>query len=150
MLPYLHHLLLLRDRVRLQLGVPGGLFSPLHTDVWDDLADAERALFTYQGHASYHPEWGYTTPLCQAAATGNAGAVRLLLLFGESPNQRSKAGHRPLAIAAEQGELISRDRPSAGPAAARSSALQVLRLPAPRRPFAPRPSPPCPQATLPW
>lgn len=31
MLPYLHHLLLLRDRMRIQLSVPGGLFSHLHT-----------------------------------------------------------------------------------------------------------------------
>ncbi|KAA0157879.1 hypothetical protein FNF31_05692 [Cafeteria roenbergensis] len=105
MLPYLHHLLLLRDRVRLQLGVPGGLYGPMHTDVWQDLTDDERSLFHYKSQASYHPEWGYTTPLCQAAATGNAAAVHLLLLFGDSPNARTKAGHRPLAIAAEQGNV---------------------------------------------
>jgi ankyrin repeat protein len=109
MLPYLHHLLLLRDRLRLQLALPGGLFQTQHVEVWSDISDHDRAMFHYRGAASYHPEWGETSPLCHACAHGNAEAVKLLLLFGDNPNLRSKAGQRPLHVAVAQGNLEAVD-----------------------------------------
>ena len=75
-----------------------------HSDVRQDLTDDEKALFSYKDNPNaQHPDWGDTTPLCQACARGNDEAVHLLLLFGESVNSRNRASQRPLLLAAEQG-----------------------------------------------
>eukprot|EP01138_Halocafeteria_seosinensis_P005986 gb/GECG01006119.1/.p1 GENE.gb/GECG01006119.1/~~gb/GECG01006119.1/.p1 ORF type:complete len:1025 (+),score=125.57 gb/GECG01006119.1/:1-3075(+) len=104
-LPYMHHLLLLREQARLQLGLSGGLFGANLTSSASQLSPNFQPLFSYKGGQGYDIEWGHTTPLCRAADTGNADAVHLLLLFGEEPNIRNKERERPLLLACRQGNI---------------------------------------------
>lgn len=116
--PLLHKLLLLRDVIREELGLPGGLHEPARPDAFDDLDDHLKALWTYRhgpaaptGPAalSYPATAGVDfislPPLVVAATRGNADAINLLLLFGEGVHARRKGNDRALYAACEQGNI---------------------------------------------
>lgn len=102
--PYLHALLLLRDGLREELGLPGGLHEPARPHAYDALPDDLRCLWTYRRSAAAAGGSGGAVtglllpppqqqldclgpqqqhPLVVAASRGNVDAVQLLLLFGE-------------------------------------------------------------------
>lgn len=118
--PFLHKLLLLRDVMREELGLPGGLHEPARPEAFDDLDDSTRALWTYRlgnppppaaagaaAAVASGPVVEYVTspPLVVAASRGNVGAIHLLLLFGEGVHGRRKGNERALYAACEQGNV---------------------------------------------
>jgi len=106
--PFLHKLLLLRDAIREDLGLPGGLHEPARPDAFDELDDNVRALWSYRlGPPSEKSgvDLVAQSPLLVAASRGNVDAVHLLLLFGEALHGRRKQNERALYAAAEQGNM---------------------------------------------
>ena len=116
--PFLHKLLLLRDTIREDCGLPGGLHEASRPDAYAETDEDVRALFSYRTGPGY-PLPGSppgeqppgndlipTPPLLIAAARGNVDAVHLLLLFGEGVHARRKANERALYVAAEQGNVL--------------------------------------------
>ncbi len=122
--PFLHHLLLARDRLREEFKLPGGIAvveeemrarasgGPL-----PDPSEEYVRLYTYTRGVNYNPVWGFTTPLVLAVQQGNVDAVNLLLLFGEPVNDTVKGCPPPLYTAVEHGTLVAG---SAHPLPARS------------------------------
>ena len=105
-LPFLHKLLLLRDVIREDLGLPGGLHETARPDAYDELDDSLKALFTYQsGKGEKVIEYVIQPPLIVAAQRGNVDAIHLLLLFGEGVHARRKGNDRALYVACEQGNV---------------------------------------------
>ncbi|RYE98469.1 MAG: ankyrin repeat domain-containing protein [Methanobacteriota archaeon] len=119
--PFLHKLLLLRDAIREQLGLPGGLHEPARPDAFEELDESVKALWVYKigsppapgsmaatlatGGASAGVDFVQVPPLIVAAARGNVDAVHLLLLFGEGVYERRKTNDRALYVACEQGNI---------------------------------------------
>lgn len=87
--PFLHKLLLLRDTVREDFGLPGGLHEVARPEAFAQTDEDVRALFTYKGGAA-GAEAGHQHPLVVAASRGNVDAVHLLLLFGEGVHSSSR------------------------------------------------------------
>lgn len=116
--PFLHKLLLLRDTIREDCGLPGGLHEPARPDAYAETDDEVRALFTYRtgggpvpGAAPGAPEAPGvdlipTPPLIVAAQRGNVDAIHLLLLFGEGAGPRHPRNDRALYTAVEQGNAL--------------------------------------------
>ncbi len=106
--PFLHKLLLLRDTLREDFGLPGGLHETARPDAYEEADEDVRALFTYRTGAS--PSSGTdlvpVPPLVVAAQRGNADAVHLLMLFGEGVHARRRSNERALQAAAEQGNAL--------------------------------------------
>jgi hypothetical protein len=117
--PFLHKLLLLRDTIREDCGLPGGLHEPARPDSYSETDDEVRALFTYRtgggpvlGAPPGTPEAPGvdlipTPPLIVAAQRGNVDAIHLLLLFGEGAAPRHPRNDRALYSAAEQGNALA-------------------------------------------
>jgi len=106
LLPFLHKLLLLRDVIREDLGLPGGLHETARPEAYDELDDSLKALFTYQsGKGDKAIEYVAQPPLIVAAQRGNVDAIHLLLLFGEGVHARRKGNDRALYVACEQGNV---------------------------------------------
>jgi hypothetical protein len=126
--PFLHKLLLLRDVVREDFGLPGGLHETARPDAYDEADDSVRALFTYRtgggsgggggspsaagaagAFGAPAPERGtdlvQCPPLVVAATRGNVDAIHLLLLFGEGVHGRRRGNERALYAACEQGNV---------------------------------------------
>ncbi len=116
--PFLHKLLLLRDVIREDCGLPGGLHEASRPDAYAETDEEVRALFTYRSGPGYAPAGSPpgepppgvdlipSTPLLVAAGRGNVDAVHLLLLFGEGVHGRKRANERALYAAAEQGSVL--------------------------------------------
>ena len=107
----MHHLLLHRDRVREQLGLPGGVprFVDAMQAAGSDAPPVEpheeyTRWYNYARGPNYNPVWGNTTPLAYAVQQGNVQATQLLLLFGENVNDTIKGAALPLYTAYEHGE----------------------------------------------
>ena len=106
LLPFLHKLLLLRDVVREDFGLPGGLHETARPDAYDEADDSVRALFSYRsGSGAGAADLVAQPPLLVAAQRGNAEALHLLLLFGEGVHARRKGNERALYAACEQGNV---------------------------------------------
>jgi len=107
----MHKLLLMRDDLRMQLGIPGAFFrSKRARNPFMDLPPPVRAIFEphTEPELTHHADWGgHATPLVRAVATGNVDAVHLLLMFGETPNHRDGRGRRPITEAVLQGDVRS-------------------------------------------
>jgi ankyrin repeat protein len=113
--PFLHKLLLLRDCIREDLGLPGGLHEPARPEAYDELEESLRALWTYKYNAPVSHGVGLQPtatvevvtlpPLVVAASRGNIDALSLLLLFGEGVHPRRKGNDKALYAAVEQGNV---------------------------------------------
>lgn len=108
--PFLHKLLLLRDVIREDYGLPGGLHDSSRPDAYNDTEENIRGLFTYRTgspNSTNGTDLVPVPPLVMAAQRGNVEAIHLLLLFGEGIHNRRKGNERALGIAVEQGNILA-------------------------------------------
>lgn len=119
--PFLHKMLLLRDVIREDFGLPGGLHETSRPDAFADSDEDVRALFTYRtGKAIIEAPPGAPPnpippgvdlvsipPLVMAAQRGNVDAIHLLLLFGEGVHARRKTNDNALCLAVQQGNILA-------------------------------------------
>lgn len=115
--PFLHKLLLYRDSIREDFGLPGGLHENARPDAYNEVHEDIQALFHYKTNISGSPtsaslsgtgfssESSVIPPLIVAAGRGNVDALNLLLLFGEGNHARRSGIERALYVAAEQGNV---------------------------------------------
>ena len=114
--PYLHSLLLLRDKLREDLGLPGGFHDPARPDAYDQLSDDLRALWCYRS--------GSDTSNATAGGGGGRGGLAATLggiaggagpfalgsgaassVFSTATDHLGPCGQPPLVVAASRGNV---------------------------------------------